>query len=278
MSPSIKLLVSSLVFLLCCGPNHHPEGYARGEVHGGALTRGAEDCRTCHGGDLRGGSAEVSCDGCHRGSSPTAWRQRCTFCHGGIEDDTGAPPRNLDGTTTGGAFTAHPIHVEGGGLAAPIPCDACHVRPDDVLSPGHVFDATRGEAEVRFASGGKNPSGRYADGRCTNLYCHGTGRGSDGQAVDGMGPLGCTSCHGGVDNGERGLSASHLRSHAGIACAQCHAGRVGVDGITIPDPARHVDGVVDIAFAVPGFTWTAATRTCRGACHGEVHGSRTWVR
>ena len=63
---------------------YHPEGFAAAEVHGPELKLHTQDCRACHGNDLKGGSAEVSCDSCHE----PEWRTDCVYCHGGSENAT----------------------------------------------------------------------------------------------------------------------------------------------------------------------------------------------
>src|SRR3970282_2725558 len=94
------------------GGRYHPEGFAAAEIHGLELKQQAQDCRSCHGDELTGASAPT-CDGCHTPADPPAWRSDCTFCHGGVDDTTGAPPRNLDGTTEvqAGTLPPHAVHV-----------------------------------------------------------------------------------------------------------------------------------------------------------------------
>ena len=74
----------------------HAEDFARPELHGPALMQGLLDCRFCHGEDLTGDAGALSCDTCHTPADPQAWRSDCVFCHGGVENQTGAPPVNLD--------------------------------------------------------------------------------------------------------------------------------------------------------------------------------------
>src|SRR5205814_2192141 len=63
---------------------YHPSGFADAIIHGPELKLQRQDCRTCHGADLKGGSSAVSCDGCHT----SGWRTHCVFCHGGANGDT----------------------------------------------------------------------------------------------------------------------------------------------------------------------------------------------
>jgi predicted CxxxxCH...CXXCH cytochrome family protein len=260
---------------------YHPAGFADPDVHGAELKLQVQDCRGCHGATLEGQSPAPSCDSCHSASAPTAWRTTCTFCHGGSDDSTGAPPRHLDGTAAGaGVFAPHPRHVTTT-LAAPIDCRECHVKPDDVLSPGHAFDTTPAVAEVTFA-GGRSALGRFdATARaCANLYCHGNGRGDNGQVEVNAAPMTCTSCHAGLASGSAGwstMSGKH-RLHlglGGITCGDCHRG-VTSDGVGIADASLHVNGARDLAFSAAGFAFDAAAQRCSGDCHGEGHGNRSW--
>jgi predicted CxxxxCH...CXXCH cytochrome family protein len=150
-------------------------------VHGLYLRQGWLDCRLCHGADLTGSDSIPSCDTCHTPADPPAWRTDCVFCHGGVEDLSGAPPKNLDGTLTvaESMFAPHYDHINTA-MTEPFDCVECHVKATDVLSQGHVFDDTPGMAEVDLG-GGLSPQGTYASGDgCQSLYCHGNGQGDNG--------------------------------------------------------------------------------------------------
>jgi predicted CxxxxCH...CXXCH cytochrome family protein len=258
---------------------YHPDGYAAAEVHGLDLKQQAQDCRSCHGEELAGATG-TSCDSCHTPAEPTAWRSDCTFCHGGGTDDTGAPPRNLDGTSEvqAGTFPPHAVHV-GGGIAAAYDCVQCHVKATDALSQGHIFDTTAGVAEVDMG-GGLSGLGEWdrAAG-CSNTYCHGNGRGDTGAIAADAGAMTCTSCHAGMDEssqwvGMSGLHALHLGA-SGVTCAECHQ-EVTTDGTTIAVPELHVDGVRQVAFLAADFAMDGAAKTCTGTCHGHGHTDSGW--
>lgn len=249
---------------------YHPEGYAEPATHGASLKRQAEDCRECHGADLRGGEA-LGCDGCHS----EGWRSTCTFCHGGERDQTGAPPRNLDASGPE-VFSAHDAHVAGE-IHAPFDCDQCHRKPLDVLSEGHIFDATPAQAEVVFTMGLSQGASYEGEGQCSNLYCHGNGRQRGSWSVD-QGSPSCASCHPHLSSGRAGWSVmsepheDHLRE--GITCAECH--RSVTDGDErISDVALHVNGQVDLE-TPPGIERRGTQ--CSGACHGERHERAEWGR
>ena len=261
------------------GGRYHPADFAAADVHGPATKQGGMDCRGCHGYELTGTATAPSCDGCHlEGEDPTAWRQRCTFCHGGELDDTGAPPRDLSGAAE--RFPAHTAHVNQG-VAAAADCIQCHVKAVDVLSPGHIFDDdTPGVAEVDLGAG-LSPQGSFAGETCSNLYCHGSGRGEDGQIATDAGKQTCTSCHAGATSGPAelalmsGAHGAHLAVDS-VACATCHPG-VSVDGKRITEPATHVDGARDVVIDEPGFAFDRLDKTCTGSCHGFAHAGTGWT-
>ncbi len=251
---------------------YHPEDFALPEVHGPELKQGLQDCRDCHGADLTGG-AGPSCDDCHM----EGWRTTCTFCHGGTLDDTGAPPRDLSGATELAALTfgPHPAHVTGP-RHAPYDCTSCHNKPENPLTPNHVFDDSPGQADVRFDQG-LSAGGDYATGTCSNLYCHGNGR-TNGTVTRSDAPLDCNSCHAGPGTGRdrwatmSGEHEDHLRE--GVPCVGCHAATID-DADEISGPMQHVNGAVDLEFA-PG-TITRTDASCSGTCHGEAHDAERWL-
>lgn len=255
------------------GGRHHPDRFARAEAHGPALMLQTEDCRTCHGNQLTGGSAGVGCDECHAGERG-AWRLDCVYCHGGVDNESGAPPRGIRGDTdpASASFRAHTAHVTRGNHPA-YACVQCHAVPDHVLTPGHVFDATAGAAEVDFSSG-LSDTATHTPGSCSNLYCHGNGRAANGTATDDMATPGCGDCHGassaqaGTMSGDHGR---HLRN--GVDCVECHADVVdAAQAITGPD--LHVNGAKDVRITAAGFTRSGAS--CSGSCHNKRHFNERW--
>jgi predicted CxxxxCH...CXXCH cytochrome family protein len=259
----------------------HAVDYVVPDVHGSDLRLGVLDCRACHGSDLNGNPPALSCDACHTPAEPTAWRTDCIFCHGGVDDLTGAPPKNLDGTLTSaeGAFPPHHVHVESQ-LSDPLDCVQCHVKAVDVLSVGHVFDATPGVAEVDLAAG-LSPQGTYSPGEgCQNLYCHGDGQGDNGAVNVSAPPMTCNSCHAGLSSGSAGwdqmggLHSFHLSS--GASCEDCHQATTA-NGTSIADPSRHVNAIRDVQLSAGGLAWNESERTCTGSCHGHAHAASSWI-
>lgn len=242
------------------GGRVHPEGFASPTAHGPELELGAQDCRSCHGADLRGASGP-SCDSCHM----VGWRTNCTFCHGGTADQTGAPPRDLGGALPL-SFRPHPQHVASSGLHGAFDCTECHRKPTDVLSAEHVFDSTPGRAEVIF-SGGLSSAARYdGAGTCSALYCHGNGRTSNGSYRQSDPAPTCESCH--PTRGLGGRHGDHLGREVGATCYDCHADTIGPTG-AIASPGRHVNGAPEVHFAAAGMTFAAGG--CSGMCHGQDH-------
>jgi predicted CxxxxCH...CXXCH cytochrome family protein len=263
------------------GGRWHPVGFADPAMHGPELRQQAQDCRGCHGEQLQGFGTAPSCDGCHAPvAEPTAWRTDCTFCHGGQNDDTGAPPIAADGTDTPGRFPLHAEHVTSPTLAQPMDCLQCHVKAIDVLSPGHVFDDTKGTAENAFGAGIAPQTIFDAEAGCANVYCHGDGRGDTGSVGLAGGAMTCVSCHAGMDSApaERGAMSGahglHLAA-AGVTCAECHSA-VTTDGVALADVSRHVNGQKDVTFLAAGFAYDTATQKCTGSCHGHPHGGQVW--
>ena len=281
--------IAVLALAAGCSSRFHPDNYSAGAIHGVALKTLSSDCRSCHGADLAGGTSKVSCDGCHSGATPTAWRTNCTFCHGGVNDNTGAPPRNLDGSTTGGSMPAHTPHVTGGAIASAYDCTQCHVKANDVLTPGHIFaDAATlnpvGGAMNDFGAG-LSPQGAFdrPSQTCSNLYCHGNGQGDNGTVTATAGAMTCTSCHAGQTStatewsNMSGPHAVHMTDPTGITCADCHNSTT-TDNSTV-QLALHLNGKIDVAVtpSATGFTVGPQPNTCTGTCHGFQHTNLTWV-
>lgn len=277
------MLTIAVLALVGCSGRYHPDNFKEAAVHGAALKSLSSDCRDCHGADLTGGSSNVGCDGCHAGATPTAWRTNCTFCHGGVDNNTGAPPRNLDGTNHVGAFPSHTAHVTGSAFANAYDCTECHVKAKDVLSAGHIFGNPPGGALNDFGAG-VSPQATFdrTTGTCANVYCHGNGRGDNGTMAANAPPVQCSGCHAvaaSAANALAGMSgphASHMADPSGITCADCH-GATTTDGATIANKDLHINGKADIMIPTAGFTYDATAGTCTGVCHGVGHSAFTWT-
>jgi predicted CxxxxCH...CXXCH cytochrome family protein len=241
---------------------YHPVGYDEATAHGPDTLLGPEDCRECHGEDLAGGTSGVDCDSCHQ----PEWRTNCVYCHGGTDGDTdGAPPRDLDGRTDSLTFDPHRAHVDADDHKA-VACATCHgTLPEDVLTPGHTFDDTQGEAEIAPTGLGQ---GLLYDGSggCSNVYCHGNGKGTRGATDEDDDATTCASCH-------PSLAQEHGR-HRDEACADCHGPASGSNAID--DPSKHVDGAVDVQATGLSVSRSGSDFTCTGFCHNRIHFFEGW--
>jgi len=264
------------------GEKYHAEGYGAAEIHGVDAKLGAPNmpaCTNCHGDTLAGCGAATTCDSCHDGGHPDGWRENCTYCHGGVDNDSGAPPSDLDRTTPSGAltFTAHTRHMTGDNHLM-YDCNQCHVKHDTALSPGHMFDDTPGKAELTFAMS-LSPGTAFdgpGSGSCKNNYCHGSGLEVGEYSVKEGAPT-CETCHGTADL--KRLSWDHdrhintIRKFEAITCASCHPNANKEGKLT--DASTHVDGKIDVAGM--GITWDPAAKTCSGTCHTSYpHTNAKW--
>lgn len=254
------------------GETYHPAGWESPDQHGtAAMYQTGGDCRVCHGQDLTGGSSGVTCDDCH---APT-WRTDCVWCHGGTQNNTGAPPQDIDDNTDPEtiSFTAHSAHVTTTAVHGAYDCVQCHKKPLDILDYGHVVrDNTPGFGEVYYG-GGISTIATYYQGTCSNTYCHGNGS-IGGEITDGDGPLNCASCHPDTNTPAawNTLSGKHeLHLSEGVTCDECHSTVVGPNE-TITNPALHVNGDKDVA--PTGVTWNGSS--CTGSCHGHNHDNDNW--
>lgn len=244
----------------------HPSGYNQPTQHGADFNAGGpSSCNGsgCHGAALTGGGSGVACTDCHAN-----WQTDCTFCHGGTDNNTGAPPVSLldEVARTVRAVGAHTAHVEASGTHAAYGCNKCHIKPSSAVSPGHV-DGPGGE--VIFSS--MNGAATYAGATCNNLYCHGNGQGNNGSETwTGNPTLGCGSCHQDNTTNGGGMSSEH-KEHIGgenMDCYECHLNVVDA-GFNIIAPALHVDGINQIKMTAGG-NYSPSTKTCSGlpgSCH-----------
>lgn len=253
---------------------YHPLGWGAGLQHGATVNNeGFATCQSCHGANLDGGPAGVSCDSCHSG-----WKDDCTFCHGGTDNLTGAPPEGIDGETTRTllAVGAHTEHVSTTAMHVAWTCDKCHVEPVSAMTAGHIDGD--GRAEVVFGS--LNPAATYTgtSGTCGSLYCHGNGSSTLGTMVWQSDPtLDCGSCHAdffspteGELKAMSGEHDKHVRDE-NLGCDDCHSANVDPFGVIL-QLDRHVDGIVDVG--VPGYNPSACFGN--GGCNPSCHDPECW--
>jgi len=212
-----------------------------------------------------GAAALTACDAARptAGSPPTA---TCLLCHGGTDNDTGAPPRAVNGSVAVSdvGVGSHSAHVDAG-----VACGTCHTVPDAVAFPGH----RNGTAEVVFNQFARKnvPAGQLGSmwnataGTCA-VYCHGTGLNLGGANITPVwtappaGGLGCASCHGAPPS-----IAPHTGTMALTDCAGCHSTSIAnVNGVpTFVAGGTHLDGN-------PNSSITGCT-----GCHGDASRSES---
>ncbi|NOY91661.1 MAG: CxxxxCH/CxxCH domain-containing protein [Deltaproteobacteria bacterium] len=200
----------------------------------------------------------------------------CTSCHG--SDGIPAPPRDTSGRTSTEVRSvgAHRSHLAASDWHRQVLCEDCHLVPDlagaGVFATGHI-DTPR-PAELTWGAlattDGATP---VWDGTtCSGVYCHGetllpggSNTTPEWTTVDGT-QAACGTCHSLPPGG----------SHPSLTqCSICHPS-VDESGAII-DPARHIDGVVEVisnhpdGWRDPSAHGLTADRTglstCQ-ACHG----------
>ncbi|MBS1150464.1 MAG: cytochrome family protein [Myxococcaceae bacterium] len=215
----------------------HAPGYAGGGVDLALHLNGKVD--------LRGGGEQ--CDACHSGPGTT-------------------PFVDLKGRTADAGVQsvgAHDAHLRANKLRGPLACDACHLVPLKVDSPGHIDDAAPPATVFPPGLGGlasaqgATPVYNAANATCGSVYCHGGGVFPFVDTAPGLlrtpkwtgGPeqAACGTCHGlpPID-GSLGHTAAQTQP-----CTQCHGGTVSADGgIVFTSTAdggrttKHMDGKV----------------------------------
>lgn len=242
----------------------HPAGWADPSQHGRAANaQGLSGCKGCHGANLDGGSAGVSCASCHG----AGWQSNCTFCHGTFTSGwtasqlkLAAPPLGTQGetATTSRAVGAHQKHLSGGSIGPALACTECHAVPADLAHLDGTPTITFGAGARR---GGANPS--WTGVGCQAAYCHGTtlsgGSNTSPTWTGGSAQAACGTCHG------RPPSTGQHGRHSGRSCGDCHPGY----STTSVNLATHVDGLKQVGNRITA--WNATTRACTGC-----HGSDTW--
>lgn len=197
----------------------------------------------------------------------------CTRCHGGLADQSGAPPNDVRGHTDPSlpSVGAHTSHVRAG-----IDCSACHVKP----SPGdhsHIDGTVRVTwGPVATANGALSPRYDEATHTCAASYCHSFYASSNQPDWTAPRADSCGTCHG------LPPAAPHPDVGSDLAiCSVCHSDSITAGGQLIPAPAgQHLDGSVSASgghvagwmdTGSAGFHAFSVARglgSCRG-CHGQ---------
>jgi predicted CxxxxCH...CXXCH cytochrome family protein len=205
------------------------------------------------------------CAACH-GSGPEA----CTRCHGGIDNQSGAPPLGLRGETATSqlAVGAHTI-------ADAFACSDCHLVPENFLDPGHIDpDST---AEMTWSDlAGAASSWNRSNATCSNVYCHGNftgGSTSNSPVWTGANQANCGSCHD-VGANPQDLSGRHEKHvvKENLDCNECHQTVVNQQ-LLIVGPQLHVNGLKNVSLLQGG---TYQNGSCSGLNSANCHGSEQW--
>jgi predicted CxxxxCH...CXXCH cytochrome family protein len=208
--------------------------------------------------------------GCSAARTNSDRAETCATCHGNAGDQSGAPSSG-----------AHAAHVRAGTTWKAVDCDACHVKPVDVNSPGHLD----GQVTITWGAlatlGGLAP--RYDPGThaCSGTYCHGGFPGGNASwspvwTEVGMGQASCGTCHGDPSATPSALPANHPLLATGstnATCNACHAGTVEPDGTIDAGGGKHVDGAVDFdpaAIHPAGWLDTGSPSFHGGAAHSSI--------
>jgi predicted CxxxxCH...CXXCH cytochrome family protein len=186
----------------------------------------------------------------------------CTRCHGGQDNDTGAPPFDLRGDPVSAAVGRHTAHLDRG-----VACVTCHPERPSVGTPGHLD----GRVDVVFsgiaarAAGAPEPIFERQTGTCSAVYCHGaTLQGGSVPAPSWTATsVACGSCHGLPPATGRHPGSFAPHAFMGTNCAFCHL-RIVDDALQVVDHAKHVNGAKDVRLV----TGTFDGASCTTACHG----------
>ena len=234
----------------------HPDDYL--SSHASEYRSESHSCAECHGKDLMGGIAKVSCysssfegTACHPGGPgghPADWRSThtvtdpaqaatCAQCHDNPANDLA--PGCFNTSLCHGQKSGHPADWRSSHTsvnpAEAATCAQCHDNPANSLSPGcfntSLCHGNQGGHPAGWASAGQHGAaakGSPGMASCTSCHGSGYGGGTSGQS--------CFPCHGwnapharsGWDGGGRSHRSAN-QSNAG-ACAQCHRSSAGTPG------------------------------------------------
>ncbi|GEJ57084.1 CxxxxCH/CxxCH domain c-type cytochrome [Anaeromyxobacter diazotrophicus] len=255
--------------------------------HAFSADKSLATCQACHGQDLKGGSVGVACGQCHDQALPagvTTWSQNCVMCHGGTDNQTGAPPRATWGQASDPVRVgAHSAHLAPTAISPGFGCVVCHVKPADAFAAGHIDGPT---ATVTFGGTavGDTPPAAWnrAAPTCSGTYCHGNMRnGNTANAPDwtkvGQQQAACGTCHGIPPPAPHPKSGSSL-----TVCSICHDKTMNPDGTMIPpsNGGLHLDGAIEASGHDPSwidptspdfhaFTAVRGLSSCK-TCHGAL--------
>ncbi|BDG05811.1 CxxxxCH/CxxCH domain c-type cytochrome [Anaeromyxobacter oryzae] len=262
------------------------------DYHDPAYPNGLNDCRTCHGTNLDGGIANVSCDKCHTNAT-AAWRTDCTFCHGTStrSQNPAAPPVDTQGNTTPASLGvgAHQTHLFGrteNPISDGVLCTDCHTVPTDISHVNGQVQLALKQPGTANAIGAFDPN----TGNCSNVYCHGNFRNGKAQAstttpnvpvwTATSGQNACDTCHSAQTTNP--TDGHVVTAHLNLGCSSCHGTGYGTplqDNTpaqpTLVNPTLHVNGTVNTETAQSNFGYSTTAHTCSQGCHA-ADAAHTW--
>ncbi len=203
---------------------------------------------------------QAKCDVCHKPGAVL-----CTMCHGGIDNQSGAPPTSLTGETLPSHISvgAHSSHIDGNVLSDGVECNDCHEVPVAVLEAGHIDADSIAELSFNGISGFQSDWDRVSES-CSDTYCHGNfngGNSSNSPSWTGLNQAECGSCHNdGSQPDELKWKHKYHITDLNFECVDCHANVVDLDNNIIGFDL-HINGVADTLANNPA--------ACN-ACHGPV--------
>ena len=174
----------------------HPDRWADpgGGIHGDKVAlAGLESCTQCHGQELDGGTAGVTCDNCHSGGGaiphPEKWGLPGSDFHGDYVKTAGITPcKKCHGDDLGGgiaqmACSNTTCHT--GGKTIPHPPRAEFIDPTHANYHGGIFWENNWDFSYCQTCHGQNLDGGVVDFDCSNTACH--------TATGGV--FACNNCH-----------------------------------------------------------------------------------
>jgi hypothetical protein len=166
----------------------HPSGWLP-SGHKAAVAaedEGVEECAECHGADLSGGNAKVSCTKCHLGGAakthPADW-----YDGSGKLVVAGKHSAYVETNGTANCATQYCHGSSLTGSAGPS-CTSCHLG--GAATRTHPADWYDGSGKLIVIDKHNVYVGTNGNTSCANANCHGAAF----QGVTGSGPA-CTSCH-----------------------------------------------------------------------------------
>lgn len=215
-------------------------------------------CKTCHGGDYSGGTSGTSCLGCHSNSNGP---ENCRTCHGNSEHSNPPNALNGDSSTTSLGVGVHMSHLYST-YGAALSCDNCHRDINGFDDPNHIGSDPDGIAEIVFGPlaydtlGGPirpNPTWDRSTATCSSVYCHGTFKEGNVNAVGlwtNPGSVTCGTCHGDPNTGNPTPQVSgvftppHYSFMNQTTCYICHGSVINGQGQFV-DKELHINGEID---------------------------------